>query len=738
MRSVPPSRTACQPATATLTAASDWHDDAVSMIETPSETELVGRDAELERVHGFLKGVDRGTSLLLLEGEPGIGKTTLWREGVRLAVAMGHRVLAARPAEAEASLSFAALGDLVGTVLDEIGDDLPGRQRGAVEAALLLGDPGEGSPDLRTVSVALLSILRSLSKAGGVVVAMDDLQWMDPASSRSVGFAARRLEQEPVAFFVTSHASDDEVPFDLPEDRLERIRLGPLPPDGLASLFRVRLGEDLPPSTVRQLEQLSGGNPFFALEMARAYARGEPAVTGQKLPIPKSLREDLLRHRYAALSSGAREAVLVASAATHPTVAMLDAVGTVADLEASLNEATAAGLLERNGQEIRFTHPFFRSAVYANESRDRRHALHRALAEVAADAEQRARHLALGANAPDAGVAGVLEEAARSASDRGAPESAADLFELAAGLTPDDQPEAALTRRHESARHHAALGDNDRAIALLERVVADSPAGTSRSEASWFLARMAGIDGDLGRSAELLAEALGGSDLPKTLERVLHAELAAVAWILGDSDRASRHAGLALSLPATGQQQARLSAWPAADVGAIGQEALTARCRGLRAAAEGDLASAEEALEDAAEGYRRCLLDFELGRTLLVLGSVRRRRKQKRLAREALALALDRFESLGNEAWAERATEELARISGRRPSEGHLTPAEQRVARLAAAGRTNREIADVLFMSVRTVEGHLTHIYAKLGIRSRIDLALFPESTEDPAARGGT
>jgi DNA-binding CsgD family transcriptional regulator len=716
-----------------LTAASDRQDDAFSMNQTPSEPELVGREAELERLHGFLEGVERGTSVLLLEGEPGIGKTTLWREGVRLAPAMGYRVLAAHPAEAEASLSFAALGDLVGNVLDEIGSDLPGRQRSAIEAALLLGDPGEASPDLRTVSVALLSILRSLSKAGGVVVAIDDLQWMDPASSRSVGFAARRLEQERVAFLVTSLATVDDVPFDLPEDQLERVRLGPLPPDGLASLFHARLGEDLPPSTVGQLEELSGGNPFFALEMARAYARGEPAVTGQKLPIPKSLREDLLRHRYAALSSGAREAVLVASAAAHPTVALLDAVGTVPDLEASLNEATAAGLLERNGQEIRFTHPFFRSAVYANETRDRRHALHRALALVAADAEQRARHLALGADAPDAGVAGALEEAARSASDRGAPESAADLFELAAGLTPDDQPEAALTRRRESARHHAALGDNGRAIALLERVLTDSPAGASRAEATWMLARITAIDGDLDRTAELLADALGESDLPPSAEGELHAELALASWFLGDADRASDQAERALGQLVDDGGLGWLSAWPGPEVGEETRLALTARCRGLLAAANGDLASAEDALDEAADGYRRASRDYELGRTLLMLGSVRRRRKQKRLAREALGLALDHFEGLGNASWAERATEELSRISGRRPSEGQLTPAEQRVARLAAAGRTNREIADVLFMSVRTVEGHLSRIYAKLGIRSRIDLALFPETAEDPA-----
>jgi DNA-binding CsgD family transcriptional regulator len=720
-----------------LTAPSTRHDDAVAMSATPPEgqTELVGREAELERIQRFLVGVDSGPSALLLEGEPGIGKTTLWREGVRLARGTGHRVLSSRPAEAEASLSFAALGDLVDEVLDEVGDDLPGRQRDALESALLRGDPEDGSADPRAVSVAVLSLLRSLAKAGGVVVAIDDLQWMDPPSARAIGFAARRLEREPVVFLAASLPPADDHPFDLPEDRLERLQLGPLASDGLASLFRARLGVDLPAPTIRQLGELAGGNPFFALEMGRAFIRGEPAVTGQALPIPKNLREDLLRHRYAALSAGARRSVLVASAASHPTVDLLEAVGTVPDPEASLDEAVEAGFLERLGREIRFTHPFFRSAVYANEPRERRHTLHRALAEVATDPEERARHLALGADGPDGRVADVLEGTAGLASERGAPESAAELFELSAQLTPEDQSEAARRRRSEAARHHASLGDNERAIALLELVVADAPAGRSRAVATWFLARMTAIDGDLDRTAELLEDALGGSDLPSSAEGNLHAELAIASWVLGDIDRASDHAELALASLGTGDDPSSLgwrSAWPEPEIDA--RLALMARCRGLGAAAGGDLVSAEEALEEAADGYRTASLDYELGRTLLVLGSVRRRRKQKRLAREALGLALDRFEGLGYGSWAERATGELSRISGRRPSEGQLTPVEQRVARLAAAGRTNREIADVLFMSVRTVEGHLSRIYAKLGIRSRIDLALFPEAAEDPAS----
>jgi DNA-binding CsgD family transcriptional regulator len=153
--------------------------------------------------------------------------------------------------------------------------------------------------------------------------------------------------------------------------------------------------------------------------------------------------------------------------------------------------------------------------------------------------------------------------------------------------------------------------------------------------------------------------------------------------------------------------------------------AVSARYRGLMAAADGDFQTAFVFLNRALEEHERLPMPFELGRTMLVLGNIRRRAKQKRPARDALEEALAIFERLGAPLWADKARAELARIGGRRAAAGQLTEAEARVAKLAAAGRTNREIADALFMSVRTVEGHLSHAYAKLGVRSRTELALF-------------
>jgi DNA-binding CsgD family transcriptional regulator len=142
------------------------------------------------------------------------------------------------------------------------------------------------------------------------------------------------------------------------------------------------------------------------------------------------------------------------------------------------------------------------------------------------------------------------------------------------------------------------------------------------------------------------------------------------------------------------------------------------RCRGLLAAAEGDLATALDSLERAHAGLEGLPFPLERGRSLLCLGTVRRQAQQKRAAREALEQALAIFEELGARLWAEKARAELARISGRRAaSDEELTETERRVAELAAQGRSNREIAAELFMGVSTVEAHLSHVYRKLGVR---------------------
>jgi DNA-binding NarL/FixJ family response regulator len=158
-----------------------------------------------------------------------------------------------------------------------------------------------------------------------------------------------------------------------------------------------------------------------------------------------------------------------------------------------------------------------------------------------------------------------------------------------------------------------------------------------------------------------------------------------------------------------------------------------ARCRALVLAARGDLPAASAAADEGVRQYDRLPLPFELGRTLLVKGTVQRRAKRKREARDTLTQALEIFQGLGAAAWAERTRAELARIGGRAPSSVDLTPTEARVAELVAAGGTNREVADALFVSVHTIEANLKRIYRKLGIRSRTELAsTFPSRPSGP------
>jgi DNA-binding CsgD family transcriptional regulator len=142
----------------------------------------------------------------------------------------------------------------------------------------------------------------------------------------------------------------------------------------------------------------------------------------------------------------------------------------------------------------------------------------------------------------------------------------------------------------------------------------------------------------------------------------------------------------------------------------------------LRLAGEYDDQAADE-LTGAAAGYQRLGLRFEQARALLVLGHEQRRSNRRGAARDSLERARQVFDELGCSGWTARAAEELGRVSGRRAADERLTASELRVVELAALGLSNKEIAGRLYVTVYTVEAHLSHAYAKLGVRSRAQLA---------------
>ena len=153
--------------------------------------------------------------------------------------------------------------------------------------------------------------------------------------------------------------------------------------------------------------------------------------------------------------------------------------------------------------------------------------------------------------------------------------------------------------------------------------------------------------------------------------------------------------------------------------------AIAARCRGLLLAARGDVAEAAAALDRALAEHERLPMPFELARTLLASGVVARRAKRKRVARDALEQALAEFERLPAPLWAERARAELGRVGARPNAPDELTASELRVAELAAAGLTNKEVAASAFLSEKTVDRHLENTFRKLGVPSRAAAAAF-------------
>jgi hypothetical protein len=324
--------------------------------------EILGRDAELAEIELFIGSAAAGPSTLILEGAAGIGKTTLWDAGVALASQAGHQVLSCRPVGSEARLSYTALGDLLDLELPL----LPAPQARAIDAALLR-DAAEGPPpDRRAISLAMLGVLRALASNGPVTVAVDDIQWLDAPSARVLSFAARRLRDEPILFLLALRSGHKD-PLREVTTSTRRLAVRPLDEATVIRVVRDRLGDDLAHPVLVRLHRMSQGNPFFALEIARALAdHAVPSEPGQPLPVPGDLQQ-LLRARLGNLPSSAVEALVVVAAATRPTMDLV--LGATGDRAAAgIAKAEEADIVRFDGERIDFTHPLLGSTVYAAAS----------------------------------------------------------------------------------------------------------------------------------------------------------------------------------------------------------------------------------------------------------------------------------------------------------------------------------------------------------------------------------
>ncbi|MBM4382138.1 MAG: ATP-binding protein [Deltaproteobacteria bacterium] len=242
---------------------------------------VIGREAELAEIEAALAPPRAGFAALVLEGEAGIGKTTVWRQGLSYASSHGYRVLRCQAVQSEARLSFSALADLLAPVAGADFAALPDPQRRALDAALLRADAVGADPDPRAIGTGVVTLLAALAVPAPVLVAIDDVQWLDRASARALAFALRRLEPHPIVVLSTRRVGQNGSASGALAASERVVRLGPL---SLASLYRIvekQLGRALPRPLLVRIDRASGGNPC---------ALGGSEASGE-LPIPPDLHQ---------------------------------------------------------------------------------------------------------------------------------------------------------------------------------------------------------------------------------------------------------------------------------------------------------------------------------------------------------------------------------------------------------------------------------------------------------------
>ena len=517
-----------------------------------SDPAVVGREAELSRVSRFLSDGD-ASDVAVLTGDAGVGKTTVWDAGLSLARNGGSQVLVSRASESELQLSFVALSDLLdGVDLSALAGEVPVPQLHALEVALLRRESDGTSAETLAVAGGFTRVVRALAEQRSLVVAIDDMPWLDQPSMQVIAFAARRLRAGAVRFLFTRRpGAASIVERACAPGRLERVEIGPLSLGAVRLLLAERLELRPPRRVLLRLFDLSQGNPLVALELGRALVeRGLPDV-GQELPLPQ-LVDDLFAERIDGLAPALKRSVLAVSLTGSLTRLELSAlVGPLA-----MEDALAAGLLLLDGSRVRASHPLLAATVRRHSTADERRALHRALAETIDDETLRVHHLALATGRRNAALADRMAAAAARAAGRGAVHDAVSVAEQAMRLTPIAAPEYP-ERLLDFARYLTIAGETARVRDLLEARLAELPSGSARARA---LLMLSDTGGSMTMEACLdaaLAECGDDAALRSTALAIRALMFALVRFCMLDEAERSAREALVLARPAGAEAQAR-------------------------------------------------------------------------------------------------------------------------------------------------------------------------------------
>ncbi len=458
---------------------------------------LIGRAEECGRLRHFVDSMPLGPAVLLVRGEPGIGRTSLWEYGLDYAGRRGYLVRAVRPRADDRPRPSAALTDLLGCDMD--------------------GDPAQGTASLPSFDRGrrTLEILRRLSANAPVLLCVDDQHWLDDESANAIRFALDRLTHERVGLMATAPVTArDEI---ADTRRAQQIELGPLPVGDLRRVLARSFPVVSRPDLVRA-HDMSGGNPTAALQLLRCWSRDRRGLP--RLSEERALGEQLLD--LPADSAAVVRTLALAGPAPAGTIAAAADV----DFEHAAGPAVDADVIHVSDDlTVRFTHTMYANAVRAAISPLDFQLIHRRLSDVARSPEAAARHLAAATVLPDEAVAARLDDVAERCARRGSAAVAAELTTHAVRLTPAGNQDAAGRRALLEVVHRAAAGENARAMSLADRLLELLPPGARRAEALTLRVFL-----DFGDSERFLRQALDEVENdPALLVRILDL----LGWQLG-------------------------------------------------------------------------------------------------------------------------------------------------------------------------------------------------------------